>query len=185
MNVPAIYLETERMILRELRLSDEDLIVDLDSDPEVMKYLTDGVPSTRERVRAALARTQELYRKHNGVFGFWAAIEKATGDFMGWFHFRPSKKDPNNIKRIELGYRLKKSFWKRGFATEGGRALIEKGFSELGVETIFAATMENNFASRRVMEKAGLKFSNRFIEQDFPGMDKAAVEYSVSKHEWS
>lgn len=180
-----IYLETKRMLLRELRLSDENLILDLDSDPEVMKYLTDGVPSTIEDVRGALSRTQDLYQKHNGRFGFWAAIEKATGNFMGWFHFRPSKKYPENIKRIELGYRLKKDFWGKGYATEGSLALVSKGFAGLGVEEVFATTMKGNLSSQKVMEKAGLQFLKHFTEELFPGPDKSAVEYSVKRHQWN
>ena len=183
MNLP-IYLETERMSLRELRLSDEDLILELDSDPEVMRYLTDGEASTREHVRGALMRTQDLYQKHGGRFGFWGAIEKETGNFMGWFHFRPSKKDPDNVKRIELGYRLKKAYWGKGFATEGSRALVLKGFTDLGVDEIFATTMAKNLASQKVMEKVGLSFSKNYVEDLFPGSDQSAVEYLLSKAQW-
>lgn len=179
------YLETDRLLLRELTLDDEQNIFELDSDPEVMKYLTNGAPSSREDVRSALLRTLSLYKKHNSRFGFWAAIENRSGEFMGWFHFRPSKRDPDNVKRIELGYRLKKKFWGNGFATEGSRALISNGFRELGIDEVFAVTMKNNRASQRVMEKVGLVFCREFHNEEHPDSQELDVEYSVSKGRWS
>ena len=83
-------------------------------------------------------------------------IEKSTADFLGWFHFRPGKGAP--VDEPDLGYRLRKSAWGKGYATEGSRALIEKGFTELGVRRVVASTMAVNTRSRRVMEKAGLIF---------------------------
>lgn len=136
-----VYLETQRMILRELTFEDEDKLMELDSDPEVMKYLTLGTPSTRLEIKEALIRVRELFLKHNGRYGLWAAIEKESGKFMGWFLFRPDKAEPDNTDRIELGYRLKKEFWGKGFATEGSRALLDKGFNEFKIPVIFAMAM--------------------------------------------
>ena len=93
------------------------------------------------------------------AFGFWAAIEKSTGDFLGWFHFRPREGAPDEV---ELGYRLRKSAWGKGYATEGSRALIRKGFTESGVQRVVAEAMAANLASRRVMEKAGLTLVRTF-----------------------
>lgn len=68
-----------------------------------------------------------------------------------------------------------------GYAPEVSKALIKKGFNELGVETIFATTMEKNAKSHRVMEKIGLSFETSYIENDFPGADKNAVRYSIKR----
>lgn len=179
-----IYLQTDRMILRELELSDEENIFNLDSDPEVMKYISNGMASSREDVRSALIRTHDLYLKHQRRFGFWAAIEKSSHQFMGWFHFRPAKMDPENIKRIELGYRFKKIYWGKNFATEGSRALIAKGFSQLGVEEVFAVTMKANLGSQGVMKKSGLLFSREFYDKEFPGTQDLDVEYVISRKDW-
>ena len=73
------------------------------------------------------------------MFGLWAAIEKSTGAFLGWFAFHPLEGCGSD--EVELGYRLKKSSWGKGYATEGSRALIRKGFAELGVRRVFAQTM--------------------------------------------
>ena len=70
-------------------------------------------------------------------YGFWAAIEKTTGDFLGWFHYRPAPGDPPD--QPELGYRLRCEAWGKGYATEGSRALIAKGFAEFGVQRVVAS----------------------------------------------
>ena len=104
---------------------------------------------------------------------------------MGWFHFRPAAID--RPTEVELGYRLRKSFWGRGYATEGSRALINKGFAELGVQRVVAFTMVVHVASRRVMEKAGLRLVRTF-HQPWPdyieGEEEGDVEYALLRSEW-
>lgn len=113
-------------------------------------------------------------------------IEKATGDFLGWFHLRPNKENP---AETELGYRLKKAVWGRGFATEGAIALIEKGFLKLRGAKVVAYTMAVNTRSQRVMEKAGLRFEREFVylEDPLPGWradDCLEVKYGPAKEQW-
>jgi RimJ/RimL family protein N-acetyltransferase len=178
-----IYLETPRVTLREIIFEGQDAahLLDLDSDPEVMTFLTDGKPSTPEDIEAAMRRIQGLYDLHQHRMGLWIAEEKSTAEFIGWFHMRPCKHNPENLKTLEIGYRLKKKFWGQGFAPEVSKALIHKGFTEFGAEKIFAITMAKNTKSRKVMEKIGLKFEGSFIEEQFPGEDKNAVKYSILK----
>jgi RimJ/RimL family protein N-acetyltransferase len=178
------YLETSRIRLEDFDSTDAHLLKDLDSDPEVMLYLNGGRPSTNEEVETALERTLALKEKHSGKFGLWKAFEKASGDFIGWFLFRPDKKDPDNVKSIEIGYRLKKKYWGKGFATEVSKALMVKGFAELGVETIWARTLLVNTKSQNVMKKINLKFEQHFEEIEFEGADKRGVRYSLNNDEW-
>lgn len=173
------YLETDRLILREFNSTDAQNLYELDSDPAVVEFLTKR-PSTHEEIQQALERIEKLRIKFQGRFGLWAAIERSTGQFIGWFHFRPGKRDLENTKRIELGYRLKKSAWGKGYAQEGSRALIKKGFEELGVEEVFALTMEVNVRSRNVMEKCGLKYIRSFIDPEY-GSKELDVEYALKK----
>ncbi len=100
----SVYLETERMVLRCLTENDADNLFELDSDPDVMRFLTGGVPHTREFIVKKTLPHYLGFCEPSGAFGFWAAIEKETADFIGWFHFRPFKE---NSEEIELGYRLK------------------------------------------------------------------------------
>src|SRR6185312_13956493 len=128
-----------------------------DSDPAVMRWLNGGVPTPRAVIeREILPRFLRSYQRHAG-YGVWAAIERASGDFVGWFSFQPH--DGADPDEIGLGYRLRQPVWGKGYATEGARALIRKGFTELGAQHIIATTYQDNLASRRVMEKAGLRLT--------------------------
>jgi len=180
-----VFLETERLPLRRFSVDDADYLVDLDADPDVMRFVTGGVPTSRDEIEnEVLPAFLGYYERYEG-FGFWAVIEKATGEFLGWFHFRPR---PGAVPgEVELGYRLRKSAWGKGYATEGSRALICKGFTELGVQRVVAEAMAVNTASRRVMEKAGLKLVRTF-QQPWPypmeGHQFGDVEYALDKASW-
>jgi RimJ/RimL family protein N-acetyltransferase len=88
---------------------------------------------------------------------------------------------------VELGYRLNRTAWGRGYATEGSRALIDKGFTDLGVERVTANTMAVNDRSRRVMEKSGLTFLRNFTG-DWPdpieGSERGEAEYEITRSDW-
>src|SRR5215469_4544642 len=155
-----VFLETERLVLRRFTATDVEHLVELDSDPEVMRFLTGGRPTPREVIqRDILPAFLRSYEPGSGL-GVFAAIEKESGEFVGWFGFRP--KDAANPTEVTLGYRLRRAVWGRGYATEGARALIRQGFTALGMQRVYATTYEFNLASRRVMEKAGLSFVRTF-----------------------
>lgn len=181
-----VFLETDRMLLRRLTEDDADNLFNLDSDPEVMRFLTGGIPHSRQFiVEKALPHYLGFYVRFDSL-GFWAAVEKTSSDFMGWFHFRPFKQNP---AEIELGYRFKRAFWGTGFAVEGSRALINKGFRELAVSKVVASTMSLNTRSRRVMEKLGLQFESEFVYpgEPFPGWraeDCLEVKYGLTRKQW-
>ena len=172
-------LETERLTLRQFTPDDVENLVELDSDPQVMRYITGGRATPREEIER-----EELPAFMSGS-GFWAAVEKATGDFIGWFHLRP--RADGAADEPELGYRLQRSAWGKGYATEGSRALIEKAFADLGAERVWAETMVVHTASHRVMEKAGLKYVRTF-HADWPykidGDEEGDVEYALTRAEW-
>ena len=171
--------------VRRFTEDDVENLVELDSDPDVMHFISGGRPTPRHEIESdVLPMFLDYYARFAG-YGFWAAIEKSTGRFVGWFHFRPAKDAPPN--ELELGYRLCKSAWGKGYATEGSRALIQKGFSELGVQRVVASTMVVHVASRRVMEKAGLRLVRTF-HQPWPdyivGEEEGDVEYALLRSEW-
>ncbi|WP_214412525.1 GNAT family N-acetyltransferase [Sphaerisporangium fuscum] len=179
------FLETERLVLRPFTDADADHLFALDDDPDVMRFINGGKPASREAIRTlTLPRLLHDYPCF-GTRGYWAAEEKATGTFLGWFEFRPL--DEHSAAVVELGYRLNKAAWGVGYATEGSRALISKGFTDLGVERVTANTMAVNTASRRVMEKAGLKFLRNFTG-DWPeaieGSEHGEVEYELTRSDW-
>jgi len=158
-----IYLETERMILREFTKDDVDNLFDLDSDPDVTRYINGGKTTPRKYIKGkVIPRILGYYKDYNDQ-GIWAALDKKDGAFMGWFHLRPNHQDKTET---ELGYRLKKHYWGSGYATEGAIALVSKGFNELHVDVIVAIADPDNHASHRVMAKAGLKYEKQYREND-------------------
>ena len=178
-------METERLVLRRFAADDIDNLVELDSDPQVMRFINGGRPTPREEIENEVLPAFLGYYERYAGYGFWAAVERSTGRFVGWFHFRPA--EGALPEEVELGYRLRRSAWGMGYATEGSRALIGKGFSELGVHRVVASTMVVNVASRRVMEKAGLRFV-RIFHQSWPdyieGEEEGDVEYALFRSEW-
>jgi RimJ/RimL family protein N-acetyltransferase len=145
-----------------------------------MRYLTGGKPTpaeeiTQEILPAFMSPRARLLR------WIWAAEEKPHHRFVGWFSLRPRVPGPPD--EAELGYRLASAAWGRGLATEGARALIERGFAEMGLRRIFAETMAVNVASRRVLEKAGLTFVRTFHlawDDPIPGAEHGEVEYEIT-----
>ncbi|MEW2378951.1 GNAT family N-acetyltransferase [Micromonospora sp. NPDC047812] len=181
----SVFLSTGRLVLREFTPDDADLLVELDGDPEVMRYLTGGRPTPPEAVRErVLPRILAHYRRPPGL-GWWAALGRGSGDFLGWFEFRPTR--DGDAREVELGYRLRRSAWGVGLATEGCRALIDTGFTALGVERVTANTMSVNAASRRVMEKSGLRLVRTYVG-DWPetidGAEHGEVEYALTRQRW-
>jgi len=180
-----IILQTHRLTLREFTEGDVDSLFDLNNDPEVMRYLTGGRPTPREVLRDEVIPFHRAVYQRLDRLGTWAAESSTTGEFLGWFHFRPGA--DGDITNIDLGYRLSRSAWNKGYATEGSRALIDMGFTELGVERVFAHTMTVNAASRRVMEKCGLTLV-RTTPYDGPdpieGSEQGEVEYALTRQEW-
>jgi RimJ/RimL family protein N-acetyltransferase len=179
-----IHLQTARLTLRQFTAGDEDNLVSLNSDPEVMRYLTGGRPVPgREEIRDEIIPFHlAAYGRHPG-FGTWAADDIATGQFLGWFHLRPRGSDG----AIDLGYRLHRSVWGNGYATEGSRALIDKGFTEHDIDGVVAETMTVNLASRRVMEKCGLTLIGvNFVDEPYhiDGADQGHVEYQLTRADW-
>jgi len=180
-----IILETPRLILRQFTECDADNLFNLNSDPEVMRFLTGGQPTPRDEI------TDQVIPFHLGVYqrldrlGTWAAESAEDRQFLGWFHYRPAP--DGDTTNIELGYRLRQAAWNKGYATEGSRALIRMGFTELPVERVYAHTMALNTRSRHVLEKCGLKLVGSIpYNGGFPieGAELGEVEYALTKAEW-
>ncbi|MFI2661674.1 GNAT family N-acetyltransferase [Micromonospora carbonacea] len=196
----AVLLETGRLRLRRFTGADADALTELDADPEVMRYLTGGRPTPAEVVRGELLpRLLAGYDRHPGL-GRWAAVDRATGMFLGWFALdAPAAGPPSGpaaagarptpgVNQAELGYRLRRAAWGRGLATEGSRALLRHAFATVGLARVWAQTMAVNTASRRVMEKAGLRYVRTFhLDWDDPieGTEHGEVEYELLRAEWA
>ncbi|MFC1407937.1 GNAT family N-acetyltransferase [Streptacidiphilus sp. N1-12] len=188
----SVGLPTERLLLRRLTPADLDQLAALHGDAAVMRFIDDGRPVPRERVaRETLPGLLAEYDRLPEGMGCWAAEETRGGAFLGWFSLRPAaslglRTGPDG--GIELGYRLRRAVWGRGYATEGARALVRRAFAELGVERLVATTMTVNTGSRRVLERAGLRLVRTFFEEwpdPIEGAEHGDVEYALTRDEWS
>ena len=179
-----IILETPRLALRQFTEDDVANLFDLNNDPQVMRYITGGRPTPLEELRDEVIPFHLAVYERLDRLGTWAA-ESAAREFLGWFHFRPGPGP--DITNVDLGYRLRRSAWNKGYATEGSRALIRMGFTDLGVERVFGHTMTVNAASRRVLEKCGMTLV-RTTPYEGPdvieGSEHGEVEYALTKPEW-
>lgn len=180
-----VHLETERLLLRRFTADDAPLLVELDSDPEVMLRITGGRPTPREEIESeVLPAFLRHYERWPG-YGFFAAVEKVSGQFVGWFHLRPAPGSGED--EPELGYRLRRAAWGKGYATEGSRALIDAAFTELGARRVVAETMAVHTASRRVMQRCGMHLVRTFHADwpdRIPGDEHGDVEYAIEREDW-
>jgi RimJ/RimL family protein N-acetyltransferase len=169
-------IETSRLLLRPWQPDDLAELTRLLADPEVTRYLVLNEPFTPQDVAQVAARTLEQW-KHNG-FGPWVAIEKTTGRWVGRIGLNeiPDWPGPDNV---EVGWELHHEFWGRGLATEGGRASMRYGFEVVGLARIMSATMATNAASRRVMDKCGLRFQG---ELHLP--ESVVAWYAIDRMDW-
>jgi RimJ/RimL family protein N-acetyltransferase len=180
-----LVLETERLALRRFVDADADaeLLVELDSDPEVMRYIGPyrlTAAEYRERIRTAW-----LPHYARPGRGCCAAFEKATGQFAGWVFLRPSPEYKfaaeagwARASDLELGYRLRRAAWGRGLATEAAAALVRLALADPEVSCVVAAALVTNRASWRVMEKVGMARVRAFAVPDF---DSPAVTYATCR----
>ena len=165
-----ILLETPRLILRQITQADSDRLLKLNSDPDVMRYISGGVVSTEEEITKKFLPDVLSYYQEYEKLGFWAVIEKSSQEFIGWVILRPESRfrlaqlldvvDPN---ALELGYRLQKSSWGQGYATEVSQALLDFVGSTGNYDKVIAWAIAENKASLRVMEKLGLKLEQQYI----------------------
>ena len=168
-------IETSRLLLRLWRNEDLASYARICADPEVMKYLSGAMTpeQSEEQVSKFVGHWEER------GFGLWAVEEKSTATFIGFIGLLYQQEWPEGEHKTEVGWRLDRSFWGQGLATEGARASLRHGFQELGLEGIISIAVPENVASLRVMEKLGMTFRG---ETRFKGYD--VVWYAVERQAW-
>lgn len=155
------FIETERLILRALLETDANGIFELDADAEVHRYLGNNPITTIEQASEVISYIRKQYIE-NGI-GRWAIIEKETDAFVGWGGFKFVTELTNGHQNYyDLGYRLIKRFWGRGYATESAQASIDYAFNELKLSAIYAIADSQNLSSKKVLEKCNFQFVEMF-----------------------
>lgn len=151
-------LETQRLYLREMTPEDAEVAYILNLDPEVLRYTGDDPFESIEEAKTFL-ENYASYRTYG--FGRWGMILKETGEYLGWCGLKYTPE----LDEFDIGYRLMKQFWGKGYATEAAEACLEFGFTQFNMKTIVGRAIPANVASVRVLEKIGLTFlENRFTD---------------------
>lgn len=171
-------LQTARLTLSPCRPSDRADFIDLELDPEVMRFLNGGHAVDRDHVDPnatfLMPRGTEPY--------VWTARRASNRTFVGWFCLWPE-----SGTTAELGYRLRRTAWGKGLASEGASALADWGFRSGRYDRIMATTMAVNLGSRRVMEKIGMTYVRTAAfegPERIPGGEHGEVWYEMKRSEW-
>lgn len=155
-------IRSARLILTKMSKDYLDALVRMYSDPQVMATLG-GV---RSPAQTAVYLDQQVAHWDQNGFGFWAALDAGTGQFVGRGGLRRGIVDGR--EEVEVGYGLLKEFWGRGLATEIASASVHAGFTVLQQADLVSFTLPTNLASRRVMEKAGFRYERDIVYADLP-----------------
>jgi RimJ/RimL family protein N-acetyltransferase len=188
--MPQPLLRTPRLLLVPLADRHLDLEVELDSDPEVMRYL-DGRSRTPDEVVESHARRMAHGRQVAGL-GYWIVFRPRTerpGNFVGLMMLPPAHgpDQPDDPSVADLGYRILRRYWRQGIATEASRALLQHAFATVGIRRVIAQTMAVNEASRGVMTAVGMSYVRTYFpdwEEPLAGAEHGEVEYEITKAEW-
>ena len=157
-----IIFETPRLILGQFTEDDAGLILDLNSYPEIVKYVHEPVLITEEQAKKIIADIILPQYKNN--LGRWATYTKSNNEFIGWCGLKYlADKD-----EIDLGYRFKKNAWGKGYATEAAKHTLDHGFNNLDLKLIIGRAHIENIASIKVLEKIGMQFISEEIVDNCP-----------------
>ncbi len=161
-------LETDRLLLRPMRDADLDDLCALYADAEVMRYLGNGRPRSREETAERLQRALAHWQKYG--FGIWTVCDKRDGRYLG----RCGYGNLHDYADRELAYSLHRFAWGQGYCTEAARAVVRHAFEATKLPRLIAVARPQNSASIAVMRKLGMTFQKMI---DFEGGD--AVLYAL------
>ncbi|MCM0676422.1 GNAT family N-acetyltransferase [Micromonospora phytophila] len=198
--MPQPILRTDRLLLVPLADRHLDLEVQLDSDPEVLRYLY-GRARSRDEVVASHEQRMGLAGLVDGL-GYWMAFDSGgvtrgstpparedEGEFVGLMMLPPAHgpDQPDDPTVSDLGYRLLRRHWRKGLASEASRALLRHAFDTVRQSRVIAQTMAVNTGSRRVMETIGMRYVRTYFpsyDDPLPGTDLGEVEYEMTREMW-
>jgi [ribosomal protein S5]-alanine N-acetyltransferase len=161
-----IILETDRLLLRPLELSDVDDFFAMNDNPNVSKYLRIPLKSKAE-TEQYLQKIMNEYHK-NGI-GRFAVVLKQTNALIGFsgLKFRPNEENGHS-SIYDLGYRFAEEHWRKGFATEAAIAWLKYGFDVMKLPVIYACAVSDNVGSNAVLKKLGFEFTNEYFVDGTP-----------------
>ncbi len=180
-----IFVETERLIFREILPTDIDGLWELDSDPDVHRYLGNEPVTNKEQLVNVVDFIRQQYID-NGI-GRWAIIDKKTNEFIGWTGLKFVTDKTNNHKDYyDLGSRLIKKYWRQGIGTEAALTSLEYAFDKLKANEVYAMVDCENIGSNKILRKVGLKFIETFyhdgIKHNWYKIERTEFENNKPTH---
>ncbi|HLM55458.1 MAG TPA: GNAT family N-acetyltransferase [Pyrinomonadaceae bacterium] len=166
-------IETERLLMRMYTPEDADAQLRIIGTPEFQRHFPDWFRPTRDKVLVGIGRILEHWNLRG--HGQWALELKDEGQLFGYCGLRYL----TETREVELLYGADKDYWGRGLITEAARASLRYGFEELKLDRVMAVTAHENFGSRRVMEKSGLRY-----EKDAHYFQIDCVYYALDRENW-
>lgn len=155
-------LESQRLILRQLNLTDASAVQAIRSDERVMVYMDQERHQSLQQSEESILEKLKMYKERTGML--WALIEKSTGTFIG--DFALFNIDPKN-SRAEIGYTLKPEFWRQGFMKEAMRSVFNFGFKDFHLHSLEANINPGNDNSRGLLLSMGFQKEAYFRENYF------------------
>lgn len=158
-----LILETDRLILRQMLLSDAEALFEMDSNPKVHQFLWNKPLTDISEVNSYVKLVRAQYIQNN--IGRFVVILKETNKLIGWAGLKYNTEMANNkVGFYDIGYRLNEKFWGKGYASEASFAWLDYGFNVMKIKIMEAAAHKQNIASNRILQKIGLKMTEQYME---------------------
>lgn len=158
-----LILETDRLILRELKLSDAEAFFAMDSNPNVHSYLWNKPVQKIEETIEIIEFVKKQYIDNS--IGRFAMISKETNEFIGWAGLKFNTEVVNNkVNFYDIGYRLDEKFWGKGYGSEASFTWLKYAFETMNIKTMEASAHTDNLASNRILQKIGMQMTEQYLE---------------------
>jgi ribosomal-protein-alanine N-acetyltransferase len=151
--------ETSRLALTRFAPQDAPGFCELNADPEVLRYAGGDEPFASVAEAEAFIRAYSHYKRHG--YGRWSVYLQETGEYLGFCGLNYN----DRLREVDVGFRLMRRYWGRGYATEAARASLRHGFEAYGLGKIVGRALPDNLASPRVLEKIGMRYA-KMVEND-------------------
>lgn len=152
-------IETPRLLLYEMAVEDAEHFYQLNSNWEVMKYTGDVAFKDVGEARQLIINYPQ-YKKYG--FGRWTVKLKENGNYIGWCGLKFNE----DIEQVDIGFRILKKHWNKGYSTEAAKACLDYGFKQHSIKRIIGRADKRNTASIRVLEKIGLQFEKNYTDNN-------------------
>ncbi|NQY44093.1 MAG: GNAT family N-acetyltransferase [Legionellales bacterium] len=177
-------IKTERLLLRRWDIADYQVMIEINGDPEVMRYF----PALQNKVETIqlIEKIERHFEKYG--FGLYAVQPFGVEHCIGFVGLNYTDFKAHFTPAFEIGWRLSKKYWGRGYATEAAKEILKRAFTDFELEKVVSFTSEINVPSIKVMERIGLKrdIDGDFINPNLPSVHKLAphVLYLLTNHDY-